>query len=150
MQDVGCSSLAGIKLCRVILWYRDASLAVITGGDIYAHTSEHFHATATLSHRVQIALCGIMIDLQSSKQSGSSDRRHIKQHPHNPVSHHHSSVACNTLCVELDTNGYACHGSRLTGHSSAASLPTGPVIADPFISPFGLTICSKSQRCCVE
>ena len=28
-----------------------------------------------------------------------------------------------------------------TGHSSAASFPTGPVIADPFISPFGLTIC---------
>jgi len=27
-----------------------------------------------------------------------------------------------------------------TGHSSAASFPTGPVIADPFISPFGLTI----------
>ena len=28
----------------------------------------------------------------------------------------------------------------LTGQSSAASLPTGPVIADPFISPFGLTM----------
>ena len=28
-----------------------------------------------------------------------------------------------------------------TGHSSAASFPTGPVIAEPFISPFGLTIC---------
>ena len=27
-----------------------------------------------------------------------------------------------------------------TGHSSAASFPTGPVIAEPFISPFGLTI----------
>lgn len=26
------------------------------------------------------------------------------------------------------------------GHKSAASLPTGPVIADPFISPFGLII----------
>lgn len=27
-----------------------------------------------------------------------------------------------------------------TGHNSAASLPTGPVMAEPFISPFGLTI----------
>lgn len=27
-----------------------------------------------------------------------------------------------------------------TGHKSAASFPTGPVIAEPFISPFGLTI----------
>ena len=26
------------------------------------------------------------------------------------------------------------------GHKSAASFPTGPVIADPFISPFGLII----------
>ena len=26
------------------------------------------------------------------------------------------------------------------GQRSAASLATGPVIADPFISPFGLTI----------
>src|SRR5690349_10075096 len=28
---------------------------------------------------------------------------------------------------------------RLTGQSSAASLPTGPVMAEPFISPLGLT-----------
>src|SRR4051812_965804 len=28
----------------------------------------------------------------------------------------------------------------ILGHSSAASLPTGPVIALPFISPFGFTI----------
>lgn len=28
----------------------------------------------------------------------------------------------------------------ILGHSSAASFPTGPVIALPFISPLGLTI----------
>ena len=28
----------------------------------------------------------------------------------------------------------------ILGHKSAASFPTGPVIADPFISPFGFTI----------
>jgi hypothetical protein len=28
----------------------------------------------------------------------------------------------------------------LTGHSSAASFPTGPVMAEPFISPFAFTI----------
>ena len=28
----------------------------------------------------------------------------------------------------------------IRGHRSAHSLPTGPVIAEPFISPFGLTI----------
>lgn len=28
----------------------------------------------------------------------------------------------------------------IRGHSSAASLPTGPVMAEPFISPLGLTI----------
>ena len=30
--------------------------------------------------------------------------------------------------------------SQHTGHKSAASFPTGPVIAEPFISPFGFTI----------
>lgn len=35
-----------------------------------------------------------------------------------------------------------------TGHSSAASFPTGPVIADPFISPFGLTICKIAASAC--
>lgn len=36
----------------------------------------------------------------------------------------------------------------LTGHSSAASLPTGPVMAEPFISPLGLTICKvKISQC---
>lgn len=34
----------------------------------------------------------------------------------------------------------------LTGHKSAASFPTGPVIAEPFISPFGLTIYSHSSQ----
>jgi hypothetical protein len=29
----------------------------------------------------------------------------------------------------------------IRGHSSAASFATGPVMAEPFISPFGLTIC---------
>ena len=28
----------------------------------------------------------------------------------------------------------------ILGQSSAASLPTGPVMAEPFISPFGLTM----------
>jgi hypothetical protein len=32
----------------------------------------------------------------------------------------------------------------IRGHSSAASFPTGPVIADPFISPFGFTIYSNT------
>ena len=36
-----------------------------------------------------------------------------------------------------------------TGHSSAASFPTGPVIADPFISPFGLTICMTASLACL-
>jgi len=31
----------------------------------------------------------------------------------------------------------------LTGQSSAASFPTGPVMAEPFISPLGLTICAS-------
>jgi hypothetical protein len=35
---------------------------------------------------------------------------------------------------------------KLTGHNSAASFPTGPVMADPFISPLGLTICSHYQQ----
>jgi hypothetical protein len=32
----------------------------------------------------------------------------------------------------------------IRGHSSAASFATGPVMADPFISPLGLTICGLS------
>jgi hypothetical protein len=32
----------------------------------------------------------------------------------------------------------------IRGHSSAASFATGPVMADPFISPLGLTICVLS------
>ena len=36
--------------------------------------------------------------------------------------------------------------NRLTGHRSAASFPTGPVIADPFISPFGLTILIEKEK----
>ena len=31
----------------------------------------------------------------------------------------------------------------IRGQSSAASLPTGPVMAEPFISPLGLTICAQ-------
>lgn len=38
---------------------------------------------------------------------------------------------------------------ELTGHSSAASLPTGPVMAEPFISPLGLTICGHVSYCVV-
>ena len=32
-----------------------------------------------------------------------------------------------------------------TGHRSAASFPTGPVMAEPFISPLGLTICARRK-----
>lgn len=38
---------------------------------------------------------------------------------------------------------------ELTGHNSAASLPTGPVMAEPFISPLGLTICGHVSYCVV-
>ena len=34
----------------------------------------------------------------------------------------------------------------ILGHSSAHSLATGPVTADPFISPFGLTITPALSR----
>jgi hypothetical protein len=34
----------------------------------------------------------------------------------------------------------------IRGHSSAASFATGPVMADPFISPLGLTICIMSAK----
>jgi hypothetical protein len=33
----------------------------------------------------------------------------------------------------------------IRGHSSAASFATGPVMAEPFISPLGLTICVCQQ-----
>ena len=69
--------------------------------------------------------------------------------------HHNTRVAGDTLVdedknVSSDSNLNAKSSSlihrtvekgQLTGHSSAASLPTGPVMAEPFISPFGLTIC---------
>lgn len=42
------------------------------------------------------------------------------------------------LKLLADISGYWV--VQRTGHSSAASFPTGPVMAEPFISPFGLTI----------
>jgi hypothetical protein len=57
-----------------------------------------------------------------------------------PTSHHDTGVAGNTLRKLLVAIGRFIQDLRLTGHSSAASLPTGPVIAEPFISPLGLTI----------
>jgi hypothetical protein len=44
----------------------------------------------------------------------------------------HSSLALHSA---VDKRVFA-----LTGHSSAASFPTGPVMAEPFISPLALTI----------
>jgi len=46
------------------------------------------------------------------------------------------------LAIRWDLSQLCSDGVRvsLTGQSSAASFPTGPVIADPFISPLGLTI----------
>jgi hypothetical protein len=45
----------------------------------------------------------------------------------------------------LVSRRHACRVAveALTGQSSAASFPTGPVMADPFISPLGLTICAR-------
>jgi hypothetical protein len=52
--------------------------------------------------------------------------------------HDDTRVGCDTLysLTLLKIEEYI----ELTGHNSAASFPTGPVMADPFISPFGLTI----------
>jgi len=52
--------------------------------------------------------------------------------------------ALGSKMTPLDTNN-ANHITTpellaIRGQSSAASFPTGPVIAEPFISPFGLTI----------
>src|ERR1041385_1049331 len=60
-----------------------------------------------------------------------------------PPLHHDTGVAGNTLSWML-VQALERVWSRgvLTGHSSAASLPTGPVMAEPFISPLGLTICT--------
>ena len=59
------------------------------------------------------------------------------------TSHHNTRVTGYTLhacqCHPIVSSGR----DRQTGHSSAASLPTGPVIAEPFISPFGFTICAS-------
>ena len=68
----------------------------------------------------------------------------------NPL-HDDTGVAGNTLGNVLVSCLLACRyicdvigRGKLTGQSSAASFPTGPVIADPFISPFGLTIYRNS------
>ena len=62
----------------------------------------------------------------------------------NPL-HDDTRVAGNTLEEEKVVSWWGLLGwdgdIKLTGQSSAASFPTGPVIADPFISPLGLTIC---------
>lgn len=55
--------------------------------------------------------------------------------------HHYAGVAGNTLGRQVRICGVGgCVVVRLTGHNSAASFPTGPVMAEPFISPLGLTI----------
>lgn len=54
--------------------------------------------------------------------------------------HDDTSVAGNTLSHCQHYLVRLKDKEQLTGQSSAASLPTGPVMADPFISPFGLTI----------
>jgi len=59
----------------------------------------------------------------------------------NRTLHHHPRVARNTLRGVSDDPLSLLKAAVLTGQSSAASLPTGPVMAEPFISPFGLTIC---------
>jgi len=38
----------------------------------------------------------------------------------------------------------------IRGQSSAASFPTGPVMADPFISPLGFTICKFVSHCAIS
>jgi len=58
----------------------------------------------------------------------------------NRTLHHHPRVAGNTLRSVSDIPLSLTRTAVLTGQSSAASLPTGPVMAEPFISPFGLTI----------
>lgn len=54
-------------------------------------------------------------------------------------SHHDARIARDTLDI-CQQKRNAVDRVVYTGHNSAASFPTGPVIADPFISPFGLTI----------
>lgn len=59
-----------------------------------------------------------------------------------PSLHHHAGVRSDTL-ESVSRRSRSIRGfSKLTGQSSAASFATGPVIAEPFISPLGLTICS--------
>jgi hypothetical protein len=63
------------------------------------------------------------------------------------TSHHDTRVAGNTLESLVLARVRVDRFMQLTGHSSAASFPTGPVMAEPFISPLGLTICeAKGQR----
>jgi len=46
---------------------------------------------------------------------------------------------------ECQQSPYMFRRSILTGQSSAASFPTGPVMAEPFISPLGLTIYTQHR-----
>ena len=67
----------------------------------------------------------------------------------NRILHHHPRVARNTLRSVSRNPLPLFKTAVLTGHSSAASLPTGPVMAEPFISPFGLTICIGTESALV-
>lgn len=65
---------------------------------------------------------------------------HLRQRPH---LHHNTRVGGDTLLGIVSTRSKSLDDhlqGQLTGQSSAASFPTGPVMADPFISPLGLTI----------
>ncbi len=67
----------------------------------------------------------------------------------NRALHYHPRVAGNTLRGVSDDSLSLFRAAVLTGQSSAASLPTGPVMAEPFISPFGLTICVATESALV-
>lgn len=53
------------------------------------------------------------------------------------------AIRWTTLLASVKVRGDI--GGVRTGHSSAASFPTGPVMAEPFISPLGLTIYSSQH-----
>lgn len=58
--------------------------------------------------------------------------------------HDDTRIGSDTL-MQMLANTLRVRRLLLTGQSSAASFPTGPVIAEPFISPLGLTICQACQ-----
>jgi hypothetical protein len=73
--------------------------------------------------------------------------RFVRIFPHSPFTSQHRSwrryavVVMSATRPRLDEDR-----GELTGQSSAASLPTGPVMAEPFISPLGLTICNSTSQ----